>query len=156
MKEIILSSGTYSIGRLPAFDQFHISRRLAPLLGALVAVVDQEDVKALKDANDGDIMRTLENPDATSLLEKFQPLCDALATMNDEDAEYIINKCLNVTERKNTGGMTGFAPVRKAGAIMFDLPLPDMLAITFHTIMENMGDFFTDNPLGIFQATARE
>ena len=136
--ELKLNSQVYYTGKLSAFAQLHLSRRLAPFVGGLVAL-SGSDLKLTKNAAgawdfEGDMEQAL------------TPFLEGIANMKDEDVEYIVNACLDVAHRKNTGGTTGQAPVRQNGVMMFEIPLHLMLWITYHTIRENMTDFFTELP----------
>ena len=142
MNEVTIGPAVYSIGRLSAFDQFHIGRRLSPLIGGFLQVIGKLDVESFKGKSNDEVVASLVEGNDFDF-DAFLPLLDVFASLSDEDSEYIINKCLNVTGRKNTGGATGFAPVRKAGQVMFELTLPEMLIITFSTIKENMQDYFS-------------
>lgn len=136
--ELMLKGASYRTGVLDAFTQLHISRRLTPLLGKTTSVGDKLEV--VKD-EDGAIIDVKGDTDAA-----LAPLTEAIAAMKDEDAEYIINACLDVAERKQPGG--GWAPVRANRVVMYsDVSLAVMLQLAFHTLRENMRDFFTELPL---------
>jgi hypothetical protein len=65
---------------------------------------------------------------------------DVATALRDEDLDYVLNACLDVTERKQSGGK--WAPLRANGAVMFDgLTLPVLLQVAFHVIRRNLGDF---------------
>jgi hypothetical protein len=113
--------------------------------GALAALAGGEKITLRKDETgqvtgfDGDL-------DAVMI-----PLAEAITSLKDEDVEYIINACLEVTERKQAGG--GWARLRSGGATMYsDLSLPVMLQITYYVIKDNLLGFFgalpSDSPLG--------
>ena len=136
--EFTIGTTVYRAGKLDAFRQLHIVRRLAPCAGKLAALAGG-GVKLKYDANgkatdfDGDIAQAL------------APLSDAIAALKDEDVEYILNACLEATERKQAGGR--WVPLRAGGTTMFDdLSLPVMIQIAYHTIKENLTDFFAGPP----------
>ena len=136
--EFVFNGQTYLTGKLSAFAQLHLSRRLAPFVAGLVGVAES-DLKIKTDAN-GEVSHE------GNLQKGLAPLLEAFAGMKDEDMEYIVNTCLDVARRKNTGGNTGLAPIRQNGVAVIELPLPAMLAIAYHTIRENMTDFFAALP----------
>ena len=137
--QFIIGSNTYNTGKLSAFTQLHISRRLAPCFGKLAALMGA-GVTPTRDSA-GEI--TGVDGDMDTIIS---PLMQAIHDMPDADVEFIINACLAVTERKQPGG--GFAPVFAQGVPMYPLPLPEMLGITYQVIKENMTDFFTALPSG--------
>lgn len=122
---------TFTAGRLNAFTQFHIVRRLAPLTGRLAGLAS-----ALP--NDGG---DLSAEDAERVLE---PLGLALRDIPDADADYILNACLDVTEIQRSDG--GWDKVRKNGVLMHELDLTTLIGVAFHVVKENLGGFFDAMP----------
>ena len=124
--ELKIGEQMYRSGRLSAFQQLHIARRMAPFLGRLAAMDGRDAGK-----------------DSAAIVAD---IAGAVATLNDEDVEYILNVCLEVTERRQPGG--SWAPLRRKGATMFgDVSLPAMLSIASEVIRENLADFFSDPAL---------
>lgn len=137
--EFTIGENVYRAGKLDAFKQLHIVRRLTPCLGGLASLAGSK-AKLKYDENgkvvdvDGD------------MAEVMEPLISAVTSLKDEDVEYILNACLEAAERKQTGGK--WSPVRSNGVTMFGgIALPSMLAIAYHVIRENLTDFFKDLPL---------
>lgn len=143
---ITIGTQEYRVGKLSPMKQFHVARRIAPLLAALggaalsapkdIAAIEQSDASADDAAEDS----------ALGAIQHFlQSLAPALASMSDEESEYIINTCLAVVKRKQN---TSFAPVIASnGRLMFeDIALPDMMQLTVAVIQENLGSFFPDAP----------
>lgn len=87
--EIDLNGNRYSIGKLSAKQQFHISRRIAPILPTLIPVF-------VRLASGTRVV----SEDPGGLADVLQPLADGLAAMKDEDAEYVLDTCLQVVQRK--------------------------------------------------------
>jgi hypothetical protein len=123
--EFTVDKTMYRSGKMNAFTQLHIVRRfLSPCLGPLggVGIFKQAAIA------DKDI------PDILSALGA------AAAALKDEDVEYVLNACLDVTERKIAGG--GWSPMRVNGSTMFDgLTLPVLLQIAYNVIADNLADF---------------
>lgn len=136
--DFTINKVVYRSGKLSAFTQLHIVRRLTPCIGKLAGLVGSE-AKVVFDA-EGNIAGFDGDMDAV-----IMPLADAITTLADEDVEYILNACLAVTERKQPGG--AWARLRVGDASMFDgLTLPVMLQIAWHVITENLTDFFGELP----------
>ncbi|WP_374572789.1 phage tail assembly chaperone [Phenylobacterium sp.] len=123
MEAIEIAGHTYKIGRLDARRQFHVARRLVPIMGALAG--------ALQDAT-------------ANLLEALGPIGDAMAAMPDTDADYVVSACLSTVERQIPGG-AGWGPVQASnGGLMYDdIDLATMLRLVAAVIRENLGDFFS-------------
>lgn len=128
----------YRSGKLDAFTQLHIVRRLTPCIGKLAGLVGS-GVKVMFDA-EGNITGVDGDMDAV-----IMPLAAAITTLADEDVEYILNACLAVTERKQPGG--AWARLRVGDTTMFDgMTLPVLIQIAYYVIMENLEDFFGELP----------
>jgi hypothetical protein len=125
-----INSITYSTGKLNAFEQLHVSRRLAPMLAALVSSFQSAPSLAKgAELNEDDILAL-----ATG------PLADTFSKMSDEDVNYIVNTCLAVCQRKQAGG---YSKVISNGNLMFsDIELDTLMGLTLAVIQENLGRFF--------------
>jgi hypothetical protein len=78
------------------------------------------------------------------LLSRAAPFAEALAHMQDEEVDYILDKCLAVLLRKQAGD-TGWAKVwsPQAQKVMFDdIELPTMLKLTARVIIDRIVPFF--------------
>ena len=131
MTEIELNGQSYRVGKLDAFKQFHVSRKIAPMVPTLIPIF--VEVSANTDIL-GDIDRL-----AVALL----PFAEAVAGMKNEDAEYVISTCLSSVQRKQG---TSWAKVwnEQANACMFDdLDLSTMLPLVVQSIKENLGSFIS-------------
>lgn len=120
--EVTIKAIHYKIGKLNAFSQLHVVRRMAPITARLQELADKYDPQ---------------NP--MSILE---PLGKALAALPDADVDYIINTCLDVVHFRQQGG--GFAPVRSHGALMLELDMLTLLSLTVQVVKENLGSFFSE------------
>lgn len=139
--ELTVGKRTYVTGRLDAFKQLHVSRKLAPLVMAL-----QGSLGGLK-PEDFEIAK--ENDDAAVALfaNSANPMVEAFSKMPNEDVDYIVGACLDVCQARDpTAG--ALSPVRVAGKMMFDdVDMAVVMRLTFAVVKENLGDFFL-NPLG--------
>lgn len=130
-----INGQNYRIGKLPARTQFHVARRLMPLLTSL------ENLPALmalvKD-------KEMAPRDAAAIFESaLTPLAKVLAKMPDEDLDYIINSCFGVCARLTADGKP--QPLLAMDGVQFmfaDIQLPQMIEICLATVEENMGNFF--------------
>jgi hypothetical protein len=140
--EVSLEGVDYRTGRLDVFDQFHIARRLAPLLATLGSKA--KDLKEMAKPVTGEEPKSGENIEALDAV--LEPLAKCIAEMSDEDLNYIIHTCLAVCTRKQP---TGWAPVQSKGSrkLLFqDIGLPTLMGLTINTIQENMASFFPTEP----------
>ncbi|MGM1003054.1 hypothetical protein GPS59_12810 [Acinetobacter haemolyticus] len=126
----------YSIGRLNAVDQFHVSRKIAPIVPKLmpiIAEVAKGDLAKAIESIEGDESGDLS--DLQPLADALSPLMDAIAQMPEDDVNYIIFKCLSVSKR-------GGAAVCRNNTIMFDdIDMTQLLPLVIATIRINLGNF---------------
>lgn len=120
--DVTIKETTYRIGKLNAFGQLHVARRMAPVTGKMVTLVEGYDES---------------HPEAS-----LEDLGHALAGLSDSDVEYIINTCLDAVSVHQPGG--GFARLRTKNTLMYEVDMLDMLFLSFHVIKENLGSFFSE------------
>lgn len=116
---------TYSVGRLNPMTQFHITRRLAPILAQMGI-----SLQALGQGSKSDL---------TDFLPLLGPVSDIMAKMTDEDADYIVYTCLAVVSR-----LSGekWSRVTTGNNMMYDdIDMPTMLRLVVEVVKENLGSF---------------
>jgi hypothetical protein len=120
MSDIVEVGGQkYRIGRIDARKQFHVARRLAPLLAGMGSVPDK----------------------SAGFAAFLGPLTDALSGMSDQDVDYVLDVCLGVCQRMQPNGHP--APVMVRGGLMFeDIDMGQMIQLAVKVIQENLGGFF--------------
>ncbi|KAA8563205.1 hypothetical protein FX985_03273 [Pseudomonas extremaustralis] len=147
MSEFDLGADTYRIGKLNAFQQFHLSRKVAPVIPTLIPVFlklkgsAKELAAAVAAGAENDAAGKPLSGDLEGLASLMQPFADGIANMPDETAEFILCTCLGVVQRKQ--GDTWF-PVWNASknVCMFDdLDLGVMLKLSVRVITESLGPF---------------
>ncbi|WP_343724939.1 phage tail assembly chaperone [Herbaspirillum huttiense] len=125
MSEIKIGDHTYRIGRLDARKQFHVARRLAPVLAGLSGGA----AKA-----------------GASLVAQLMPIADALSKMADEDVDYVLDSCLAVCQRAQQGGQFAAVTVPSGGLMFQDIDMAQMIQLTVAVIQGNMAGFFAAAP----------
>lgn len=126
--EIELNGQTYRIGKLNAMTQFHVSRRIAPLIPTLVPVF----VQLSKEGLAGDLGR---------FGEALGPFAEGISEMDDAASEYVLSNCLSVVHRQNG---QGWAPIwsKAHNACMFeDIDLSVMLNLAVRVIQDSLAPF---------------
>ena len=124
----------YTTGKLSAFQQLHVARRLAPVLAELF-VSFKNNPEQLDAA-------TNENPAGgfDILAIASIPLAETFAKMPEADVDYVVNTCLSVCQRKQA---KGWAKVMKDNVLMFqDIELDTLIGLTSEVVQENLGRFF--------------
>lgn len=130
--EFEISGQTYECGKMDAFKQFHVSRRLAPVFGGLASSAS----KASADFS-----------------QFLQPIAEAVAHMPDADCDYVLQACLSVTRRKQESGWANVYNVQAKAMMFQDIDLGAMLQITAKVIQDNLGGFFQGAVAGLNPST---
>jgi len=118
--EFEIGGNTYRSGKMDTFKQFHVSRRLVPILGNVAGAVSGE----------------------ASFEDLVQPLMAGIAAMTDADCDFILEACLKVVQRQQG---TNWAPIYAGTnqALMFDdIDMSVMLQIAGKVIQDNLSGFF--------------
>jgi hypothetical protein len=122
-------------GTLNALDEFHCCRRVAPLVrntGAFMAVLASD-----AEAN-GDQDRL------ASLIEGGAPLLQAFSELSDEDADFVIARCMAVTEaREGDAWVPTWSHDARAPALP-TLRLNHLLRISYQVLRDALSVFFSD------------
>ena len=131
--ELELDGHTYRVGKLDARAQFHIVRRLAPVLGELAP--------ALQGGKGG--------------LDALPPIATAVAKLSDADADYCIFGLLKVVSRKQPNGL-GWGPVSTENLLMYDdIVMTQMLKLAWEALTFNMSGFFAALPSDLKEAAQK-
>lgn len=132
----------YTIGRLDAFDQFHVSRKIAPIIPTIVPFMTEilksnvmDLLDKFGDDPDNPDLSALEDFDLNSFGESIQPFIDAFAKMPEDDANYVMKKCLSVVTRD------GARVVVKDSLMFDDLGIEHILPLTIAVVRINLGNF---------------
>jgi hypothetical protein len=140
MSEIEFGDQTYRTGRLHPKQQFHVMRRLAPVLSAASNLFEAMGATA------GD--EPVENAELnlTSILRTAGPIIEAIGALSDEQADYVVNTCLSVCQRRQDNGAWANVYNANTGIMFDDMDLPTMLQLCWHVISENLQSFFNVSP----------
>lgn len=114
MRDVELSGCEYRIGNLPVIEQFHLARKLTPIMAGIAG------------KGEGDVLMVLS---------------EIMGEMSVEDSNFILFGLLKPVSKKLDGGI-GWAPVVKGSTLMYnDILLPDLLKLAFESLQENLGSF---------------
>lgn len=123
MSEFQVGTLTLRSKTIPARKQFHVVRRLAPLLAHL-----------------GDLAGLASDTrDEAAVLKAAGTFGQALAELTDEAADYVLDAALAAAEVQQSDG--GWAALRANGATMFPLDMPGELSVAFHVLRANLAGF---------------
>ncbi|KVN17917.1 MULTISPECIES: phage tail assembly chaperone [unclassified Burkholderia] len=139
--EIELNGARYAIGKLSAMQQFHVSRRIAPIIPPMIPVLlqfyEEMDKTEGVSADEKQGVLALVN----SIAPVLQPFADALANLKDEDAEYVFGTCLSVVERWQGPGWAKVWNTAHKTSMFDDIGIDVMLPLVVRAVVANLGPF---------------
>ncbi len=123
---------SYRFGRLDAMKQFHVTRRLLPILAEM-------------GMSAGTIAQMRGEASEMGIVGLMGPVMEMISKMPDEDVEYIVRTCLAVVKRQQG---EAWAAVQAAnGSLMFaDIDMTVMIRLTIEVLKENLDGFFGSPP----------
>lgn len=111
--EINMDGHDYRIATLDARKQFHIVRRMLPVISGIAAGG-----------------------------EALDKIAECVGKLSDEDADYVLFGLLSAVSKKQENGL-GWAKVSNGNALMFaDMPMPTMLKLAAEAFKANLSGFF--------------
>ncbi|WP_281659640.1 phage tail assembly chaperone [Microvirgula aerodenitrificans] len=142
MAEFEIKGVNYRAGKIPARIQFHLTRKLSPLLPGLVplvfSVIKGGGPKQGEPASLVAIRSLMADPDGMAKL--IAPVADAFAALPDDHADFIIDTCLSVVARQQ--GNSWASAMASNGAMMFDdMDLPTIMQVVVRVLTDNLGNF---------------
>ena len=130
MNELELNGQIYRLGRLNAMQQFHVSRKLAPVLPTVLPL--------LASIESGSLMRALDGQ-PEELASASHLFAQSLSDMSDDNAEYIIATCLASVMRQQGNA---WGAVWREGCCMFDdMDLCVVGQLVFKVLKQSLGGF---------------
>jgi hypothetical protein len=133
MIEFDIAGNQYRAGKLNAFQQLHVSRKIAPLIPALIPVF--LSVSKMPGRIKDNIM---------GLGQVLQPFADGISSLPDDTLEYVISTCLSVVKRHHADV---WAPVwsQSAKSMMFDdiNDMGTMIPLVVRVIQSNLAPFIS-------------
>ncbi len=136
-REFSISGKNFKLCKIDAFKQFHIVRRIGPILSDLLP--------ALKDAKKFQKSSLSEDDKFEAIAKLAGPLMTGVAKLSDSDADLVLFGLLASVEMQQAPG--NWAKVANNGMLMFqDMELPLMMQLAGRAFMFNLAGFFTALP----------
>ena len=142
--QITISGKNYTIGRLNALDQLHVSRKIAPIIPSLIPIISEvakgglsKVIESMESGDDVEL-ESIDLKELDGLSSALSPLMDVIAGMSEGDTNLVIHKCLSVVIRDG-------AVLCRGESIMFDdLDMMQILPLVVAVIRKNLGNFIQD------------
>jgi hypothetical protein len=129
----------FKLLKIDTFKQFHIARRLMPIMGDIMPLA-----KKLKDLEKEDLS---EDAKFDAIATLAQPIMNGIAKLSDEDANLVLlGLCSSVEMKQMPIGNWARVANDKAGLMFHDLELPELLQIAGRSFIFNIARFFPSAP----------
>lgn len=149
--EFELEGRTYRVGKIDARAQFHIVRRLAPVLGELAGALQGRITAPAVESDD----EAKKAKTAKAAVEALPPIANAISRLSDSEADYVIFGLLKVVVRKQDQGL-GWGPVTTGEQLMYDdINMTTMLKLAWKALSFNMSGFFNALPSDLKEAALK-
>jgi hypothetical protein len=133
--EVEIGGLKFKLGKLNAYQQFHVVRRVGPLLSDLFPALSK-----VKDLKDLDKMSDEEKFKAFSDL--LSPVAQGFSKLSDVDADYCLNTLLSSVEVNQAQFGTWARVATKDQIMIQDIELPVLLQVAGRALMFNLKGFF--------------
>lgn len=127
MIEFEINGVQYRAQTMDARRQFHVARRLSAVLSP-----SADAINGVKDSDS-----------KAGFIAAVNSFIDAVSKLPDDQLDYVIDACLDTVSRKDG---TQWSPIRRGGAMMYDLDLYTQGAIVWHVVKGALDGFFASLP----------
>jgi hypothetical protein len=135
--EFEIGGQRFKLSKISAFKQFHIVRRVAPILADLLPAM--KSVKGVSDSN------LTEDQKLERFAEIATPLMNGLSKLSDADSELVLFGLLSAVEMQQP--TKNWAFVASGSMLMIqNLELPVLLQLAGRAFMYNLSGFFAGLP----------
>ena len=122
MAEFTVNNKKYRNTKLSAFEQFHILRRMGTLFPSVVGAL------------------SIHKKDPMLAISY---ITTALSKLSDDDCNFILRGSLGSCQLDQSGNGSLWVNIFANGNLMFDdMPMQEMLQITWYVLEDNFRDFF--------------
>lgn len=141
-RDFEIGTKKFKLCKIDALKQFHITRRIGPILSDLLP--------SMKDAPS--VIRKLQNSEQMTESEKLDemakfigPVMTGFSKLSDEDANFVLFSLLSSVEVQQASG--NWAKVVQGEMLMIqDMPFPMMMQVAARAFGYNLSGFFDALP----------
>jgi len=137
-RDFVIGNIEFKLSKMDAFKQFHVVRRMGPILSDLLPSLKDMAASSKKELN--------EEEKLDQIAKFVSPIMNGLSKLSDDDADKVLLGLLSCVEMKQS--QTGnWARVVNGNNLMFsNLELPILLQAAGKAFMFNLSGFFAALP----------
>lgn len=140
-KEFQAGGRHFNLSKIDTFKQFHIVRRIGPILGDIIPVAQK-----LHSLQKVQSKSPSEEDTFSEIADLAKPIMDGLSKLSDADANYVLLGLLSAVEVRQMPANNWAKVVKNDMLMIGDLGLPLMLQIAGRAFAYNLADFFAIAP----------
>lgn len=135
-RDFEIGAKKFKVNKINAFEQFHIVRRLAPILSDLIPIANKMSKKN----------KAQEDQVDETDFEALGPIFMGIGKLSDEDANRVLLGLCSAIEMHQPKS-NSWAYIVRGGNLMFsDFELPELLQLAGRAFQYNMAGFFSMLP----------
>ena len=136
MEDFELGGNKFKLGKINAMIQFHIVRRIGPLLAESMSVMGQIAKKKVDHMSEEEKLQEFS--------KIAEPIMVGLSKLSDQDSEYVLYRLLaSVEMHQPKFNMWSTVARPEAGILFQDLEMPVLLQLAGRALMFNLKGFFS-------------
>ncbi len=138
-RDFAIGDRQFKLNKLDAFKQFHIVRRLGPILGDIIPLA-----RKLKGVGDADSMS--EEDKFSAFAEMVAPIMNGISKLSDADANLVLLGLCSAVEVRQPQSNSWARVAVGDNLMMGDLELPVLLQVAGRAFVYNLAGFFASAP----------
>ncbi len=135
MSTFEINGNSYQTASMPVMTQFHVMRRMAPVLGKMA-----QNMTGMVEAR-----AAIASGEEKSAMAALLPLAEAIAELSDADCEFVLNACLAVTKRQEGANWIPIWNINAKRLQFQDIDLAAMLTIAGNVLTSDLAGFLGGN-----------
>jgi hypothetical protein len=132
----------FKLNKVDAMQQFHIARRIGPLLSEILPVMG----KIAKQMSNGAMETMTEEQKFDEMSKAAAPFMNGLSKLSDQDSEFVLFRLLNSVEVHQPEYNSWARVASHAGIAMQDIDLPILLQAAGRALFFNLSGFLASGP----------
>jgi hypothetical protein len=141
MSEVEIAGQKYLCEKMRARKQFHVARRLTPIIKHLTPLFANQ-TQMLVAGENGVLLPMISG---ISIFDGIAALSDTITEISDADADYVIDNCLDVVRFQSGSGWAALRAPGAAPGTGFMLQAADrldvQLRLVWEVLVENLSNF---------------
>lgn len=132
----------FRLGKIDALKQFHVARRISPILSDALPAMKQ--MKALEAGGGFDALA--DDDKMEKIASVMTPFIKGMSSLPDQDAEMVLFSLLSCVDVYQDQFKTWSRVANDKMIMMQDLDLPTLLQAAGRSFMHNLSGFFSEPP----------